>query len=283
MDDKKKLDKFTKDHIQLEVKYHDLITNEKDTSKRQEIYSKAYQEYYELFSKHHVHKKTFGYKPGLSHVYRKFIEKKIVVDIGCGYGISTFDFSRYAKKVYGLEIADHLISGARNTAKSKGYTNVEFIKLEANKLPFPDNSVDTIYSNDLVEHLHEDDLELHFSEVYRTLKNGGVYICLTPNRIFGPHDITVKLFNKGSSPVGLHIHEFTYDELLKFFIKHNFRDLRTPLINEYILKNLWFMPFISYFVLPPKYKTILERIFLFRIRIIGFLFGIFSVSIIGKK
>lgn len=276
-------DEFTRKHIELESRYHYLILREKDASKRQRIYAQAYQEYYELFNKHRSHIRTFGYKLKLSYVYKRFMKDKVVLDIGCGYGFSTFDFSRHAKKVYGAEIVDHLIEKARSTAKKEGHKNVEFIKLEGIKLPFPDNSMDTVYSNDLVEHFHEDDLKEHLSEVYRVLRKGGVYIAITPNRIFGPHDITVKRVGRGNPSEGFHIHEFTYDELISVFGEHGFGEFKTPLINEYILKNLWFMPFIGYLFVPPGYKKILERLFLFRMRTFGFLAGIFNVSLIGKK
>jgi len=61
-----------------------------------------------------------------------------------------------------------------------------------------------------IEHLHPDDVLLHFQLAHRLLRPGGKYIFATPHRFSGPHDIS-RLFS--DVPQGFHLKEWTYREL----------------------------------------------------------------------
>jgi hypothetical protein len=71
-------------------------------------------------------------------------------------------------------------------------------------------SVDVAYSRDLVEHLHPDDMVEQTAAVARMLRPGGLYICVTPNRLSGPHDVSR---NFDPTPTGFHLREYTSTEL----------------------------------------------------------------------
>ena len=61
-----------------------------------------------------------------------------------------------------------------------------------NKLPFPDRSVDAFYSHHVIEHLPDTSLAFHFREIFRCLKNGGVF------RVGGPNgDEAIRRFQEG--------------------------------------------------------------------------------------
>ena len=64
---------------------------------------------------------------------------------------------------------------------------------------------DYVISNQVVEHLHPDDLEMHFSEAKKLLKPGGEYILATPYAPFGPKDLS-RVFG-WDRPVYMHLHE----------------------------------------------------------------------------
>ena len=77
-------------------------------------------------------------------------------------------------------------------------------------IPVPDGSVDVAYSDQLMEHLHADDAVEQLGNIYRALAAGGVYVCLTPNRLTGPHDVS-RYFDEVAT--GFHLREYTVGEL----------------------------------------------------------------------
>ena len=77
----------------------------------------------------------------------------------------------------------------------------------------PPETYDIVLSNQVLEHLHPEDLEAHLAGVYFLLKGGGRYVFCTPHRYSGPHDIS-KIF-KLHEPKGMHLREYTYLELVK--------------------------------------------------------------------
>ncbi len=79
---------------------------------------------------------------------------------------------------------------------------------------------DVVLSLNVLEHLHPDDVESHFKEVYRSLKRGGEYILKTPHRFFGPHGIE-RVFGIAQNR-GLHLKEYTYLDVQKFSERSGF-------------------------------------------------------------
>ena len=73
-----------------------------------------------------------------------------------------------------------------------------------------DESIDILFSDQLVEHFHPEDTPLHFQIADRILKKGGRYIFRTPHIFAGPHDVS-KYFS--DIPQGFHLKEWTYTEL----------------------------------------------------------------------
>jgi ubiquinone/menaquinone biosynthesis C-methylase UbiE len=88
--------------------------------------------------------------------------------------------------------------------------NFEFVKTYGVSIPLPSESVSFIYSNQLMEHLHPEDAAEQLREVRRVLKPGGRYLCRTPSRISGPHDVSM-FFSEVAQ--GMHLKEYSYKEL----------------------------------------------------------------------
>jgi hypothetical protein len=65
-----------------------------------------------------------------------------------------------------------------------------------------------------MEHIHPDDALVQLRSIYQILAKGGIYICITPNRLNGPHDIS-KYFDEVAS--GFHLKEYTTSELKDLF------------------------------------------------------------------
>ena len=97
-----------------------------------------------------------------------------VLDLGSGGGIDVLLSARRvgpAGKVYGLDMTDEMLALARENQQKAGATNVEFLKGSIEAIPLPDNSVDVIISNCVIN--LSGDKESVLAEAFRVLKPGG--------------------------------------------------------------------------------------------------------------
>ncbi len=97
-----------------------------------------------------------------------------VLDLGSGGGIDVLLSARRVGpdgKVYGLDMTDEMLELARENQRKAGATNVEFLKGDMEQVPLPDQSVDVIISNCVIN-LSPDKPRV-FAEASRVLKPGG--------------------------------------------------------------------------------------------------------------
>jgi SAM-dependent methyltransferase len=128
----------------------------------------------------------------------------------CGISLAV---AETASRVYAVDVSTEAVGAIAppenfSLAISDGVT-----------IPVPEGSVDVAWSAQLMEHLHPDDAREQLENICRALRPGGVYICITPNRISGPHDIS-----KRSADVaeGFHLREYTNRELHDLFCSVGF-------------------------------------------------------------
>jgi SAM-dependent methyltransferase len=99
---------------------------------------------------------------------------QIVLDLGSGGGIDVLLSAKRvgtAGEAYGLDMTDEMLSLAEENKRKSGLTNVEFLKGEIENIPLPDNSVDVIISNCVINLSGAKDKV--FREALRVLKPGG--------------------------------------------------------------------------------------------------------------
>jgi arsenite methyltransferase len=97
-----------------------------------------------------------------------------VLDLGSGGGIDVLLSAKRVGptgKAYGLDMTDDMLALARENQKQAGVTNVEFLKDENENIPLPENSVDVIISNCVINLSADKDRVLR--EAFRVLKPGG--------------------------------------------------------------------------------------------------------------
>src|SRR5216684_2856496 len=97
-----------------------------------------------------------------------------VLDLGSGGGIDVLLSAKRVGptgKAYGLDMTDEMLALARENQKKSGVTNVEFLKGAIENIPLPDNSVDVIISNCVINLSGDKDRVLR--EAFRVLKPGG--------------------------------------------------------------------------------------------------------------
>jgi arsenite methyltransferase len=101
-------------------------------------------------------------------------ESEVVLDLGSGGGIDVLLSARRVGptgKAFGLDMTDEMLSLAEENKRKSGLTNVEFLKGEIENIPLPDNSVDVIISNCVINLSGDKDRVL--KEAFRVLKPGG--------------------------------------------------------------------------------------------------------------
>jgi ubiquinone/menaquinone biosynthesis C-methylase UbiE len=101
-------------------------------------------------------------------------EGDIILDLGSGGGIDVLLSARRVGPtgfVYGVDMTDEMLELARRNAAEAGATNVRFLKGEIERLPLPDDSVDVVISNCVIN-LSTDKASVH-REMFRVLRAGG--------------------------------------------------------------------------------------------------------------
>ena len=97
-----------------------------------------------------------------------------MLDLGSGGGIDVLLSAKRVGptgKAYGLDMTDEMLALARENQRKAGATNVEFLKGTIEAIPLPDNSVDVIISNCVINLSSDKDAVLR--EAFRVLKPGG--------------------------------------------------------------------------------------------------------------
>jgi trans-aconitate methyltransferase len=101
-------------------------------------------------------------------------EGDVVLDLGSGGGIDVLLSAKRVGptgKAYGVDMTDEMLALAEENKRKSGLTNVEFLRGEIENIPLPDNSVDVIISNCVINLSADKDRVL--AEAFRVLKPGG--------------------------------------------------------------------------------------------------------------
>lgn len=126
------------------------------------------------------------------------------LDIGSGDCALAAAVAQSAKQVYAIDVSEVILSGLSLP------DNVEVRLSTGIDIPVPPESVDVAYSNQVMEHLHPDDAQEQLRNISACLRSGGRYVCITPNRLTGPHDISKYFVDEAD---GFHLKEYTVGEL----------------------------------------------------------------------
>lgn len=101
-------------------------------------------------------------------------KSKTVLDLGCGDGEDSFEISKYAKKVIGIDIVKNPNWGKRKKR------NLQFKISEAEKLPFANDSFTGLFLKDVIHHVQ--DIEKTMKEIKRVTMDNAVIILIEGNR-----------------------------------------------------------------------------------------------------
>lgn len=207
---------------------------------------------------------------------RRYIEPgSKFLEIGPGAGNLTKKAAAVAGQCLAVDVSTEVAK------KTQFPDNVRYLISDGSSIPAEDESVDFAYSNQLMEHLHPDDARDQIEEIYRVLKPGGEYLCITPNRLTGPHDIS-KFFDEVAT--GFHLKEYTLRELNDLMRTSGFKRVRRALLARgHDFGEAPILPFILYENTidalsrnaPDFLKRALRRNYLTR--------GLLQVAVVAKK
>ncbi|HWH39496.1 MAG TPA: class I SAM-dependent methyltransferase [Usitatibacter sp.] len=124
------------------------------------------------------------------------------LEIGAGDCALAARVAGVAGQVYAVDIADQ--------TREKLPRNVQLALSDGRSIPVPEGCVDVAFSDQLMEHLHPEDAMVQLANIHRALKPGGVYVCITPNRLYGPSDISAYFDDEAR---GFHLREYSVREL----------------------------------------------------------------------
>ena len=206
-----------KKHFEIERELTKKLL-ESSRDKRKELYKTTYNELFQKVPDHpSLTKNPEKIERANVNKYKlvkKYVGKnKTFAEFGPGDCEFCYFLSNMFKKVYGLDILDQ-----SETEKGKP-NNFVLIEYDGYNIDLPNKSIDILFSHHVIEHIHPDDISLHFKLAKRILKDRAVYKFVIPHRYRGPSDIS-KYFS--DIPQGLHLNEPIYTEIISILKEFGF-------------------------------------------------------------
>jgi SAM-dependent methyltransferase len=190
---------------------------------RRELYSRLYDELYRSLPEHPLHLQRHDPVATAASVHssRRFIDPylrpdSVFLEVGAGDAALSISVATDVAQVFAIEVS------AEKANDRSIPVNMAFVITDGLGIPVPAGSIDVAFSNQVMEHLHPEDAKEQLQNIYRSLKPGAPYVCLTPNYLNGPHDVS-SYFDR--EPTGFHLKEYTTTELAALFRAAGFRKI----------------------------------------------------------
>lgn len=203
-----------REHYEVERELADQLRYA-SKEERRKLYVSVYNE---LF-KRVPHHPQLSHKASAEYTAREVARKMLFLrpflhseatflEIGTGDCALAWEVARTVKKSYGIDVSIEIAGHMKHP------NNFQLLISDGCTIPLEDNSVDVAYSDQLMEHLHPDDAFEQLQEIHRVLQPGGMYLCVTPLRLSGPHDVS-RHFDTVAT--GFHLKEYTVSDLCDLF------------------------------------------------------------------
>ena len=138
------------------------------------------------------------------------------MEIGPGDCALALRAATIVRKVYAIDVSEQI------TREVTPPQNFRLILSDGCSIPVRGGEIDVAFSDQLMEHLHPEDAKEQLRNIHEALAPHGVYICVTPNRLYGPRDISA-YFDDVSS--GLHLREYSARDLKELLMAAGFSDV----------------------------------------------------------
>jgi SAM-dependent methyltransferase len=214
--------KEIKYHYEIEVELADKLRNA-NTEERRYLYTNVYNELFNRVPSHPQLVNKTSQDVRLRRVasemvlVKRFISRDtIFLEVGAGDCWFSKEVAKVVHHVIAIDVSHRIIQGVNVPS------NVTIMLSDGTNIPVKYNSIDVVYSNQLMEHLHPDDAKEQLRSILVSLRPSGFYICVTPNKLNGPHDIS-RGFDDIAS--GFHLKEYLNSELHDIFVDVGFRNI----------------------------------------------------------
>lgn len=205
-------------HYEIEVKLADRLRQARAVD-RPKLYASVYDELFRSVPDHPQLREQAGESERRAlqkwRLVRKHLKRETrFLEIGAGDGALSRLAAPRVRSLVALEVSEEIIKRAALPS------NARIVIGDGVAIPLADAGIDVAYSNQVLEHFHPDDAVAHLREISRVLAPAGSYICVTPNRFSGPHDISSSFDLEAK---GLHLKEYAFMELIGFMRAAGFR------------------------------------------------------------
>jgi SAM-dependent methyltransferase len=232
--------------LELEIPFHRRILSEPDPRRRLDLCAGLYSSVHPLLSTASANAQHYEQ---IAKLFAREFRNRSILDAGCGDGALLRAIAAQASpsRLIGIDLYEF-----PNPA------DIPATFLRQDIVGFTlDHPVEVVVSSQVLEHIAPADLDLHLRSIHDALAPGGQVVVMTPNRLWGPHDIT-RLYDCTHTnripAMGSHLNELTYSELVRLLRKHGFGNIKTTLPFAERLP-----PFRSLRV-PPVLNLLLERL-----------------------
>ena len=265
-----------KKHYEFEKNQANILRNASKMDRRN-LYTIVYDEQFrfrkqnpEQNFKSDQENSTTNIEISMKFLNRFLTKNTIFLEIGPGDYKLTFEIAKFVKKVYAVDVCTEI---EKTIIPPKNFI---LIISDGCSIEVPENSINIAYSKSMMEHLHPEDAFDQLQNIYSALAPGGFYVCITPNRIIGPHDIS-KYFDEVAT--GFHLKEYTVRELHTLFIKVGFSKIYYYIGGKgfYLKFPILLIEIIEKFLSLQScsFRKTIARSFLFQ--------ALLGIKIVGKK
>ena len=144
----------------------------------------------------------------LSFLARFLTKNTIFLEVGAGSCLLSCEVAKLVKRVYAVDVSKEM------TKRPSCPANFQLLIFDGCRVPATVTGVTVAYSHQVMEHIHPDDALDQLRSIYECLQLGGMYLCIVPNRVNGPHDIS-RYFDEVAT--GFHMKEYKTGELSRLF------------------------------------------------------------------
>jgi SAM-dependent methyltransferase len=215
-----------REHYQIERELADRLRNA-PAERRLTMYAEIYDELLRRVPSHpmlrvrfdpdHLDRRALAVHQQFSFLSGFLSPRSVFMEVGAGDCALSLRAAGFVERVYVVEVSEEIVSGLRAPM------NLRLVLSDGVSVPVPEGSVHLAFSDQLMEHLHPEDAMAQLRNIYRALAPGGTYLCVTPNRLYGPRDIS-GYFDEVAT--GLHLREYSATEIRRILLAAGFSRVR---------------------------------------------------------
>jgi SAM-dependent methyltransferase len=228
-----------REHYEIEKELASRLRSASQEERRV-LYSSLYDELFQRVPHHPQLTQKVSPEKHIQMLRRFLNDEVMFLEIGAGDCALSFGVAGFVKQVFAVDVSKEITKSSTTPA------NFHLVLSDGCSIPVPKESINVAYSNQLMDHLHPDDALEQLQNIFTALAPGGIYLCIVPNRLNGPHDISM-YFDEVAT--GFHLCEYTITKLSKLFKAVGFSKV-----------NVYFWKLGIFLMLPVGPFTLVEQL-----------------------